>query len=113
MEHRAGRAQPVYAIVETGGKQYKVNVGQVIQVEKLAAEEGETVHLDRVLAVGEGDDVRVGTPLVEGAKVAATVLGHGRKRKLVVFKYIPKERYRRKKGHRQDYTRLRIEEIIH
>ena len=101
----------MYAIVETGGKQYKVNVGQVIAVEKLAAEEGAIVELDRVLMVGEGEDVRVGTPLVEGAKVSAKVLGTEQGRKVIIFKYKAKERYRRKKGHRQLQTRLQIEEI--
>ena len=101
----------MYAIVETGSKQYKINVGQIIRVEKLAAEKGEMIELDRVLAVGDGDNVTIGKPLVEGAKVLARVLGHERGRKAVIFKYIPKERYRRKKGHRQTYTRLRIEEI--
>jgi len=101
----------VYAIVETGGKQYKVNVGQTVDVETLAAEVGETVELDRVLMVSQGDNVQIGTPLIEGAKVSAKVVEHGRGRKVVIFKYIPKERYRLKKGHRQNYTRLRIEEI--
>ncbi len=101
----------MYAVVETGGKQYKVSVGQVITVEKLVAEKGATVELERVLMVGEGEDVRVGTPVVEGAKVSAKVLGHEQGDKVIIFKYKPKERYRRKKGHRQLLTRLEIEDI--
>ena len=102
----------MYAVVETGGKQYKVNVGQVIQIEKLPAEAGDLVELDRVLMVSDGENVQVGTPLVEGAKVSAKVLDQVKGRKAVIFKYIPKQRYRRKKGHRQQLTKLRIEEII-
>lgn len=102
----------MYAVVETGGKQYKVNVGQVIEVEKLAAEKGETVELDRVLMVSDDEQVQVGTPLLEGAKVSATVLANFKDRKKIIFKYLPRHRYRLKKGHRQPMTRLRIEEIV-
>jgi large subunit ribosomal protein L21 len=102
----------VYAIVESGGKQYRVAEGQVIDVEKLSAPEGATVSLDRVLMVADGGDVRVGTPVVEGARVEATVLDHAKGRKIRVFKYKPKIRYRRRAGHRQSYTRLRIERIL-
>ncbi|MCD6519798.1 MAG: 50S ribosomal protein L21 [Anaerolineae bacterium] len=101
----------MYAIIETGGKQYKVAVGQLLDVERLEANVGDTIELDRVLMVADGEDVRVGQPVVEGAKVRATVVEHGKGRKVIVFKYRPKQRYRRKKGHRQEYTRLRIEEI--
>ena len=102
----------MYAVVETGGKQYKVSVGQVVDVEKLAAQEGEKVELSRVLMVGQGDQVRVGKPCVEGAKVLATVMGHDRARKVLAFRYMPKERLRRIRGHRQAYTRIKIEEIV-
>jgi len=102
----------VYAIVETGGKQYKVRAGEIIQVEKLPFEVGETVELDRVLLVADGEEVRVGQPTVEGAKVLATVTNHVKGPKIIVFKYRPRERYRRKKGHRQSYTQLKIEQII-
>lgn len=102
----------MYAVVETGGKQYKVNAGQVIEVESLAANKGDKIELDRVLVVGDGEDVRVGTPLVEGAKVTATVLKQKKGRKVVVFRYVPKQRFRRKKGHRQDLTQLKIDEIV-
>lgn len=102
----------MYAVVETGGKQYRVSVGESIEVEKLPFEVGETVELDRVLLVADGDEVRVGQPTVEGAKVLATVTNHVKGPKIIVFKYRPRERYRRKKGHRQSYTQLKIEQII-
>ena len=101
----------MYAILETGGKQYKVVPGQTIDVECLEANAGDTVELERVLMVAEGDDIRVGRPVLDGASVLATVVEHGRGRKLIVFKYRAKQRYRRKTGHRQGYTRLRIDEI--
>ncbi|HIC93080.1 MAG TPA: 50S ribosomal protein L21 [Anaerolineae bacterium] len=101
----------MYAVVETGGKQYRVEVGQIIEVEKLPFAVGEKVELDRVLLVADGDEVKVGQPTVKGAKVLATVVGHGRGKKVIVFKYKPKERYRRKLGHRQAYTRLLIDKI--
>ncbi len=101
----------MYAVIETGGKQYKVTEGQTIEVEKLPHEIGETVELDRVLLLVDGDKVVAGTPTVEGAVVSATVLRQDRRRKVIVFKYKARERYRRKKGHRQAFTRLRIGEI--
>lgn len=99
------------AVIETGGKQYRVAPGDVIDVEKLAVEEGAEVVLDRVLLVSNDDGVKVGTPHVEGAKVVAKVAGHGKGKKILVFKFKPKKRYRRRMGHRQPYTRLRIESI--
>ena len=101
----------MYAVVETGGKQYKVMVGQTVDVELLGVNEGDTVQFDRVLMVADEGDVRVGRPTVDGARVSATVLGQGRGPKLIAFKYRPKKRYRRKLGHRQGYTRLRVDEI--
>jgi len=101
----------MYAVIETGGKQYRVEVGQTVDIERLKASVGDTVELDRVLMVGDGEKVRVGCPVVEDAKVLAKVVSHGRGRKVTVFKYRPKQRYRRKRGHRQNYTRLRIENI--
>jgi large subunit ribosomal protein L21 len=101
----------VYAVVESGGKQYRVTVGQTIDVEKLSAAQGENVTLDRVLLVADGDEVQVGRPTLSGASVSATVVQHGLRRKAVIFHYRPKTRYRVKKGHRQQYTRLRIDEI--
>ncbi len=98
----------MYAVVETGGKQYKVTEGDVIFVEKLDVEEGAEVTLDKVLMAGEGDAVKVGTPVVEGATVTAKVVKNGKSKKVVVFKMKRKKNYRRKKGHRQPYTKLEI-----
>ncbi len=102
----------IYAIIETGGKQYKVTPGQTIDVERLDVAEGDTIDLNRVLLIAEGDKVTVGTPTIDGAKVIATSQGDGRGKKIIVFKYKPKVRYRKKTGHRQFYTRLAIGEII-
>ena len=102
----------MYAVVETSGKQYKVSAGEIIDVDKLSLEVGEKIELDRVLLVADGEDVRVGQPTIEGAKVVATVTAHGKGPKIIVFKYRPRQRYRRKKGHRQAYTRLIIDEIV-
>ena len=99
------------AIIESGGKQYRVATGQTIQVERLRVSVGETVELDRVLMLTEGDQVVLGAPLVEGARVLATVTAEGKGDKVVAFKYKNKVRYRRNKGHRQPYTRLSIGEI--
>jgi len=101
----------VYAVVETGGKQYKASVGTTIDVERLEAEVGQVIELDRVLMVADEGQVRVGRPVLGDVKVSATVVAHGRKPKVIVFKYRPKQRYRRKTGHRQGYTRLRIDAI--
>ncbi|GAF26283.1 ribosomal protein L21 [Moorella thermoacetica Y72] len=102
---------PVYAIIMTGGKQYRVSEGDTLRVEKLPAEVGEKVVLDKVLAVGEGADLKVGKPYVEGAKVTASVQAQDKAPKIIVFKYKPKKNYRRKQGHRQPYTQLQIEKI--
>ena len=101
-----------YAIVQTGGKQYKVSVDQTIEVELLNAKEKTKVELDQVLLVSDGKKVTVGTPTVEGAKVVAEVMGNGKGDKVTVFKYKHKVRYRRMKGHRQAYTALAIKEIV-
>ncbi len=101
-----------YAIVETGGKQYKVSPGQTIEVDRLPATEGEKVELSSVLLISDDGDAIIGTPTVEGAKVMATCLGEKKGNKIIVFKYKAKTRYRRKKGHRQLYTMLRIEDIV-
>ena len=102
----------IYAVIETGGKQYKVTPGQTIDVEYLGVAEGGTVELDRVLLIADGDRVTVGTPMVTGAKVVATSQGDGKGKKIIVFKYKPKVRYRKKTGHRQLYTRLVIDKIV-
>ncbi|MFG6148381.1 50S ribosomal protein L21 [Halobacillus sp. B23F22_1] len=100
----------MYAIIETGGKQIKVQEGQEIYVEKVNVEAGETVTFDKVLFVG-GDDTKVGVPFVDGASVTAKVEKQGRQKKLTVFKYKPKKNYKRKQGHRQPYTKLVVESI--
>jgi large subunit ribosomal protein L21 len=105
--------EKAYAIVQTGGKQYRVSSEETIDVMHLPVEEGSTVELDQVLLIADGESIRVGTPTVEGAKVLAEVLGEGKGRKVIVFKYKPKVRYRRRKGHRQLYTRLAIKEIVY
>lgn len=102
----------MYAVVETGGKQYKVSVGETVDVELLKANVGDKVELDRVLMLADSESIQVGQPNVPQAKVQATVVAHGRGEKLIIFKYRAKQRYRRKNGHRQDYTRLRIDAII-
>lgn len=100
------------AVFETGGKQYKAFVGESVEVEKLPAEIGDRIELDQVLMVIDPDQVHVGRPIVEGAKVIATVTEQGLGRKKIVFKYRPKQRYRVKRGHRQPYTRLLIEDVV-
>ncbi len=101
----------MYAVIETGGKQYRVAQGDVIRVEKLAAAEGDSVTFDRVLMVGDGAEARLGSPLVEGGKVVADVEAHGRGDKVTIIKFRRRQKYRRKQGHRQDYTQLRITDI--
>ena len=102
----------IYAIIETGGKQYKVTQGQTLDVERLDAEEGGTVQLDKVLMIADGEKTTVGKPLVEGARVMATVKKNGKAKKILVFKYKAKVRYRRKNGHRQLFTSLNIDKIL-
>ena len=102
----------IYAIIETGGKQYRVSPGETIDVERLDVAEGKTVNLERVLLIADGGRVTVGTPTVDGAKVVATSQGEGKGDKIIVLKYKPKVRYRKKTGHRQHYTRLVIDKIV-
>lgn len=97
----------MYAVIETGGKQYRVKEGDVIVVEKLGAEAGEKVEFDKVLVMGEGADIQVGTPYV-GSKVYGTVVENGKGKKVVIFKYKAKKDYRKKQGHRQPYTMVEI-----
>ena len=97
-----------YAIVRTGGKQYRVEPGDTIRVESLPVEEGDTIELDDVLMLSTEDGVSLGTPRVDGAKVTAEVVGNGKGKKLVIFKYKAKTRYRRRNGHRQLYTDLKV-----
>ncbi len=102
----------MYAVIETGGRQYRVAVGDTIDVELLDAQVGDSLDIEKVLLVSDDEAVRVGQPLIEGACVRATVLEHGKGPKVVAFKYRPKQRYRRTLGHRQPYTRLRIDTIV-
>jgi len=101
----------MFAVIKTGGKQYKVAMDDIVTVEKLAAEVGDTVEFDEVLMIGEGAEVAAGTPLVAGATVGATVVEQSRAAKIIVFKKKRRHNYRRKKGHRQHQTVLRITEI--
>ena len=101
----------MYAVIETGGKQYKVQPGDVIFVEKLAVEENADITFDKVIAVGKDDGIVVGTPTVEGASVTAKVLKNGKAKKVVVFTYKPKKNEKRKLGHRQPYTKVEISAI--
>jgi large subunit ribosomal protein L21 len=101
-----------YAIVETGGKQYKVAPGQKVDVDRLGVAEGEDIELSKVLLIADGKDTIVGSPTIDGAKVIATCLGEHKGDKIIVFKYKPKVRYRRKTGHRQLYAKLEIKEIV-
>jgi large subunit ribosomal protein L21 len=101
----------MYAVVTSGGKQYRVEAGSELEVERLAADAGSTITFDRVLLVGDGEDVTVGTPTVPGASVSGTVIGEVLGPKLIVFKFKQKATYRRKNGHRQHLTRVRIDEI--
>ncbi|HLE88794.1 MAG TPA: 50S ribosomal protein L21 [Candidatus Limnocylindria bacterium] len=101
----------MYAVVSSGGKQYRVEAGSTLTLERLQGEPGASVTFDRVLLIGDGDDVTVGTPVVAGASVSATVLGEALGPKLVIFKFKQKVKYRRRTGHRQHLTRVRIDAI--
>jgi large subunit ribosomal protein L21 len=98
----------MYAIIATGGKQYRVAEGDLLRIEKLEAEVGSNIDFDQVLLVGEGDDVRIGAPLVDGGKVSATVESHGRGDKVRIIKFRRRKHYRKQMGHRQYYTAVRI-----
>jgi large subunit ribosomal protein L21 len=101
----------MFAVVTTGGKQYRVEAGSELLIERVSGDAGSTITFDRVLLVGEGDDVTVGTPTIDGASVTGTVIGEALGPKLVVFKFKQKVKYRRHAGHRQHLTRVRIDEI--
>jgi len=102
----------MYAIIKTGGKQYRVHAGDQVRVETLAADVGAAVSFDQVLVVGAGDAVRVGAPLVAGAAVNATILAHGRGEKVKIFKLRRRKHYQKTQGHRQNYTEVRIDDIV-
>jgi large subunit ribosomal protein L21 len=102
----------IYAIIETGGKQYKVTPGATINIERLDVADGGSVELDKVLFIADGEKITVGTPIISGAKVKATVKGEGKADKIIVFHYKQKVRERRKTGHRQTYTKISIDDIV-
>ena len=101
----------MYAVVRTGGKQYRLGVGDSVKVEKLPNEVGNIVELSQILMVSDGGEVKVGTPLVNGASVKAEIVGHGRNKKIRVFKMKRRKKYRRTQGHRQAFTQLKVTEI--
>ncbi len=101
----------MYAVIKTGGKQYRVQEGQVILVETLRAEAGESVDFSEVLMVANGDDIKIGAPIVEGAKVSGTILEHGRHKKVEIIKFKRRKHHMKRQGHRQNYTAVRIESI--
>jgi large subunit ribosomal protein L21 len=101
----------MYAVIKTGGKQYKVSEGQTLKIEKLAAEEGAKVDLDQVLMVGDGDNVTVGAPYIEGGKVTATIKSHGKGDKVEIVKFRRRKHHRKHQGHRQEFTEIEINSI--
>ena len=103
----------MYAIISTGGKQYKVQEGDIITVEKLDAEAGSSYDFDQVLALGgDGDEFNVGAPYLSGAKVSAHVIGNGKEKKVIIYKFKSKKGFHKKKGHRQPFTKLKIDKIL-
>ena len=102
----------MYAVIKTGGKQYRVSEGDILKVEKLDCDQGDEIKFDRVLALSEENGFQVGRPVLDDAEVKAEVLEHGKNRKVKVFKFKPKKRYKRKTGHRQPFTRIKINEIV-
>jgi large subunit ribosomal protein L21 len=101
----------MYAVIKTGGKQYRIQEGEILRVEKLNADQGTSITLHEVLLVADGDNVQVGTPYLEGGKVSATVKGHGRGKKINIVKLHRRKHYRKRMGHRQDFTELHIDTI--
>ncbi len=102
---------PLFTVIQTGGKQYKVSAGQKLKVEKLDAKEGDNFSFDKVLLTADGDNAKIGTPYISGAQVEARILKQGRADKVIVFKYHSKTRYKKKKGHRQPFTEVEITKI--
>ena len=101
----------MYAVIESGGKQHRVEPGELLRLEKLDAAEGDTVDFERVMLIGEGADVKIGAPYVEGGKVSAEVVGHGRGDKVTIIKMRRRKHYRRQAGHRQWFTEVKITDI--
>ena len=101
----------MYAVIESGGKQHRVEPGEVLRLEKLDASEGETVNFDKVMMIGEGENIQIGTPFVDGGAVTAEVVSHGRGDKVTIIKMRRRKHYRRQAGHRQSFTEVKIKEI--
>src|SRR5690554_7080115 len=101
----------MYAVIKTGGKQYRVAAGQKLKIEQIPADIGQEISLDQVLSVGEGEQLKIGAPLVDGAVVKATVLAQGRHPKVKIFKMRRRKHYQKRQGHRQNYTEVRIEAV--
>ena len=101
----------MYAVIKTGGKQYRVAAGEKLKIEQIPADVGSEINLDQVLMVGEGESVKIGTPLVSGASVKATVVSHGRRDKIRIFKMRRRKHYQKRQGHRQNYTEVLIQDI--
>ncbi len=98
----------MYAVIQTGGKQYRVAQGSTLRIEKIAADEGASVELDKVLMVADGDDVKVGTPYLDGGKVTATIKSHGRGKKVKIIKFKRRKHHLKRQGHRQDFTEIEV-----
>ncbi len=101
----------MYAVIKTGGKQYKVIEGQTLKVEKLNAEEGSSIDLNEVLMIADGEDVKLGAPFIDGGKVTATIASHGRAKKVTIVKFKRRKHHRKQMGHRQSFTEIKIEKI--
>ena len=112
MPVKINRRSKIYALIETSGRQFKVSPGQTITVDKIPVAEGSQIEMDKVLLISDEGKITSGRPFIEGAKVTATVVGEGRGKKVVVFKFKSKTRYRKKMGHRQQYTKLTIKDIV-
>jgi large subunit ribosomal protein L21 len=112
IKYTLARRCDIYAVIETGGKQYKVAPGQTVDVDRLLAPEGDKIEIDKVLLISNGDKVTVGKPTIAGAKVLATSKGEGKGKKIIVLKFKAKDHYTKKNGHRQFYTRIAIDEIV-
>ncbi len=101
----------MYAVIKSGGKQHRVEAGEVLRLEKLDASEGETINFDKVMMIGEGENIQIGTPFVVGGAVTAEVVSHGRGDKITIIKMRRRKHYRRQAGHRQSFTEIKIKEI--
>ena len=101
----------MYAIVDTGGKQYKVQEGEILRVEKLAGEVGDSISFDKILMFSDGENVNIGSPLLEDVAVSGHIVEQGKAKKIIVFKYKRRKRYRRKRGHRQQFTAVKVDSI--